>query len=95
MGTEQGHTTLGEPGPGLAWGNLPEVDHYTIFYGMVTRALGIDMTICRAMGLDLMVSLEQPPCVGLMKPEVCQKLAVQISTNAQEPKEVRIRQFVL
>ena len=43
---------------------------------MVSRALGIDMAICRAIGLDLMVSLEQPPCVGLMKPEVCQKVAV-------------------
>jgi hypothetical protein len=45
------------------------VDLYSIMYKIVTDALGLNLSLCRQQRLILMISLEYPPCVGLVLPK--------------------------
>ena len=67
-------SSVGQPDPG--W-NLPEIDHHDVVYRMVTIALGLSKSRCQDQGLRLMISLDYPQCLGLMKP--------QFSTQPYEP----------
>ncbi|KAJ5991372.1 hypothetical protein N7499_012029 [Penicillium canescens] len=49
---------------------IRDTDHHDAMYGLVAIALGISRSACEAQGLRLMVSLEYPPCIGFMKPEL-------------------------
>lgn len=56
------------------WGDLPEVDHYSLMYRLVTYALGLDMELYLDRGLQLVISLDDPPCAGLVSPEFCEQI---------------------
>lgn len=49
------------------WSGPKEIDHYEAVYLLVTVALGLDFQECRSHNLGLMVSLDDPPYIGLMK----------------------------
>jgi len=46
------------------WSKAVELDHDRIVFGMVADALGLDPNICRAKGLQLMVTQEGPLSLG-------------------------------
>ncbi|TFB04639.1 hypothetical protein CCMA1212_004132 [Trichoderma ghanense] len=52
--------------------SLPEVNHHDIVYKLVTSALGLPLDACRNAHLEVMLSLQHPPCIGLFKPSVSQ-----------------------
>lgn len=53
----------------VTW-NFRDTDHHHAMYGLIAMALGINRAACEFQGLRLMVSLEYPPCIGFMKPEL-------------------------
>ncbi len=59
--------------PRREWGALPEIDHEAAIRRLVIDALGLSARKCEEHDLRLMVSLEDPPCIGLVKPEICQQ----------------------
>jgi hypothetical protein len=54
--------------------SLPEINHHEVVYKMVTTALGLSKSKCQEKGLRLAISLEDPPCLGLMKSEFCNQV---------------------
>jgi hypothetical protein len=62
------------PAPRGEWGALPEVDHHNIMRKIVAAALGLPADVYGKFDLDLVVSLETPPCIGLFKRSVVQAL---------------------
>ncbi|QKD50444.1 uncharacterized protein FOBCDRAFT_257831 [Fusarium oxysporum Fo47] len=56
--------------------SFPEVNHHDVVYRLVTSALNLPLDACRNAHLEVMLSLEDPPCIGLFKPsvsEACQR----------------------
>lgn len=62
------------PAPSREWGNLPEVDHHSIMKKIVAAAIGLPEYVYEDFDLDLVVSLEIPPCIGLFKRPALQTL---------------------
>ena len=54
------------------WKRDPETNYNDVVYRVVTSALGLPFDYCKRAGLELLVSLEDPLCIGLFKPDIGQ-----------------------
>lgn len=55
----------GRVGSERSWQQMPNFDHHAAVYAMVVRALNLDQDACKFYGLRLLVSLVDPPIIGL------------------------------
>jgi hypothetical protein len=53
-----------------SWGHLPEIDHHDVCYRLLCQWACIEPDMARQKHLGLVVSLQDPPCIGFVNGEV-------------------------
>jgi len=49
------------------WREYPELDHHSLIYKIVARVLNLDYDLCRSHGLKLMIAVDDPVRIGLIR----------------------------
>lgn len=49
------------------WEAYPELDHHSLIYKIVARVLNLDYDLCRSHGLKLMIAVDDPVRIGLIR----------------------------
>jgi hypothetical protein len=67
------------------WNTAQPVNHERAVYMLVTWALNLDYRQCRSRGLKLMVCLGHPPCIGLTKMELRDRMTSKDTQPRAQP----------
>lgn len=66
------HEIAGHIPPLSSYETLPSSAYENIVYGLITSALGLPFDVCKLHRLEIMVSVDDRPSIGLSKPFVAQ-----------------------